>query len=258
MRATVGPLSPGVYWRRRAVVLGAVLLGVIVMFVSCSGEDDKDTKTKNASSQYPTPAPDTASPAETPSFLDSAPAGGPALPDPADLLTRDPADDGDLLPGATDTGTTPPAAGATTANTATTAAVPADGGACADSEISVTPIPAKTTVKRGVPLEIRLKIKNIGTRTCTRDVGAEPQELYVEQGAQKFWSSDKCSAATGGDVRAFAPGAEREYMVTWNGRESSQCANNVASGPIPPAGDYELRGRLGQLISAPVVVTIAA
>ncbi|MBB2945730.1 hypothetical protein FB565_005488 [Actinoplanes lutulentus] len=255
MRATVGPLSPGVYWRRRAVVLGAVLLGVIVLFVSCSGEDDKDTKTKNASSQYPTPAPDTASPSPATSFLDSAPPGGPALPDPADLLTRDPADDdGELLPGATTAATTPPVAGATTAATV----APADGGACADSEISVTPIPATTTVKRGVPLEIRLKIKNIGTRTCTRDVGAEPQELYVEQGAQKFWSSDKCSAATGGDVRAFAPGAEREYMVTWNGRQSSQCANNVASGPIPAAGDYELRGRLGQLISDPVVVTIAA
>ncbi|MEU4691713.1 adhesin [Actinoplanes sp. NPDC023714] len=254
MRATVGPLSPGVYWRRRAVVLGAVLLGVIVLFFSCSGEDDNDPKTKNASSQYPTPAPGTEPPSPTPSFLDSAPAGGgPALPDPADLLTTDPVDPAEqLLPT-----TTPPAA-------ATTAAVPpagtdgGDGGACADAEMSVTPIPAQTTVKRGVPLEIRLKIKNIGTRTCTRDVGPEPQELYLGQGATTIWSSDKCSTATGSDVRAFAPGAEREYQVTWNGKQSTQCAGNQPSGPVPAAGDYELRGRLGELLSAPVAVKIAA
>jgi hypothetical protein len=253
MRATVGPLSPNVYWRRRAVVLGAVLLGVIVLFVSCSGEDENDPKTKNASSQYPTPAPETVSPSPTPSFLDSGPAGGPALPDPADLLTTGPANPIDeLLPTATGNpaATTPPAG-------ATTGAAPADG-ACADAEMSVTPIPAKTTVKRGVPLEIRLKIKNIGTRTCTRDVGADPQELYIEQGATKFWSSDKCSTTKGSDVRAFAPGAEREYMVTWNGRQSSQCAADVASGPVPPAGDYELRGRLAEVISAPVVVSVTA
>jgi hypothetical protein len=254
MRATVGPLSPSVYWRRRAVVLGAVLLGVIVLFVSCSGEDDADPKTKNASSQYPTPAPETASPSPTTSFLASGPAGGPALPDPADLLTTDPADPIDeLLPTATgNAATTTPPPPATTDG-----AAPA-GGACADAEMSVTPIPSKTEVKRGVPVEIRLKIKNIGSRTCTRDVGAEPQELYLEQGATKFWSSDKCSTAKGNDNRAFAPGAEREYMVTWNGRQSSQCSGDVASGPVPPAGDYELRGRLGELISSPVVLTVVA
>ncbi|MEU8237280.1 adhesin [Actinoplanes missouriensis] len=257
MRATVGPLSPSVYWRRRLVVLGAVLLGVIVLFMACSPDDDKDTKTKNASSQYPTPAPDTASASPTPdtSFLDSAPPGGQALPDPADLLTQDPAEE--LLPTTTAPGAVP-ATGAPSAGATTPAAPAGDGGACTDAEMSVTPVPVKTSVKRGVPLEVRLKIKNIGTRTCTRDVGADPQELYLEQGAQKFWSSDKCSTAKGSDIRAFAPGAEREYMVTWNGRQSTQCANNVPAGPIPPAGDYELRGRLGAVVSAPVVVTIVA
>lgn len=253
MRTTVGPLSPGVYWRRRAVVLGAVLLGVIVLFMSCSGKDDSDRKTTNASSQYPTPAPETASPSPTPSFLDSAPAGGQALPDPADLLTQDPLPQDpaeQLLPSST-TPVAPPG---------TTPAAPAggDGGACTDAEISVTPVPANATVRRGVPLDIRLKIKNIGTRTCTRDVGADAQELYIEQGTLKVWSSDKCSTAKGSDIRAFAPGAEREYMVTWNGRQSTQCAENVPAGPVPNAGDYELRGRLSQRVSDPVVVKIAA
>ena len=40
MRLTVGPLSPSVYWRRRAVVLGVVLVVFAVIAYSCSGDDD--------------------------------------------------------------------------------------------------------------------------------------------------------------------------------------------------------------------------
>ncbi|WP_229067796.1 adhesin [Actinoplanes sp. DH11] len=263
MRATVGPLSPAVYWRRRAVVLGAVLLGVIVLFMSCTGEDKKDPQNKSASSQYPTPAPNTDSASPEPTFLNgSEPAVGPALPDPADLLTQQPGDSDELLPtgNAGPTGNAAPTLAPTAALTTPPAAPagPGDGGACADAEMSVTPVPVKTEVKRGVPLDLRLKIKNIGTRTCTRDVGADAQELYIDLGPQKVWSSDKCSTVKGSDVRAFAPGAEREYQVTWNGRQSSQCANNLPSGPIPSAGQYELRGRLGELVSTPVVVTVVA
>jgi hypothetical protein len=244
MRATVGPLPSTVYWRRRAVVLGAILLGVIVLFVSCSGEDN-NTKTKNASSQYPTPAPDTSgasgSPSPTTSFAESVPGAGPALPDPADLLTDEP--DEDALPTST----------AASTGTNNGAVLPADGS-CADTEFSVTPIPAQTTVKRGVPVDIRLKVKNIGTRTCTRDVGADQQELYLGQAAQKTWSSDPCSTVKGSDPRSFAPGAEREYTVTWNGRQSTQCASGAAAGPVVPAGQYELRARVGTLISNPAVI----
>ncbi|MEU4425467.1 adhesin [Actinoplanes sp. NPDC024001] len=251
MRATVGPLPPAVYWRRRAVVLGAILLGVIVLFVSCLGGDQKDPQTKNAASQYPTPAPASgkASASPDPSFLDSGPGVGQALPDPADLQPA-PNENEDELP------TTAPSLGAGLGGDANVTA-PADGS-CTDAEISVTPVPAGTTVRRGTPVGIRLKIKNISTRTCNRNVGADAQELYLEQGAQKLWSSDPCSTAKGDDVRSFAPGAEREYQVTWNGRQSTQCASGQASGPVAPAGQYELRGRLGTIISKPVAISVVA
>ncbi|MEV6297773.1 adhesin [Actinoplanes sp. NPDC051861] len=246
MRATVGPLPSAVYWRRRAVVLGAVLLGVIVLFVSCSNEDEKKPNATNTT-QYPTPAPasDQKSSSPEPTFLDSAPPVGPALPDPADLQTQNP-DDEDPLP----------TTGASTGTNGNVAA-PVDGS-CADTEIAVTPVPESTSARRGTPVDIRLKIKNVGSRTCTRDVGADAQELYLEQGAQKFWSSDPCSTAKGNDIKSFAPGAEREYRITWNGRQSTQCANGQPSGPIPPAGAYELRGRLSQIISMPVALSLVA
>jgi hypothetical protein len=244
MRTTVGPLPSAVYWRRRAVVLGALLLGVIVLFVSCSGGDNKDsTPGQGASaSKLPTPAPASSTPDEEPSFTD-AQGGGPSLPEPGDLTSP--------ATGGTGTGTGSGQDGNVNVTAPTS-------GSCTDAEVSVTPVPAATTVKRGTPLEIHLKIKNIGTRTCSRDVGALAQELYIDQGAQKVWSSDTCSNANQSDVKTMSPGAEREYVVTWNGHMTTKCQSNLAAGPAPDAGVYEVRARLGTKISDPVALTIVA
>ncbi len=246
MRTTVGPLPPTVYWRRRAVVLGAVLLAVILLFVSCGGEDDGNNRGTGASSQAPTPAPASATPEEEPSFSDADPNGGPALPDPEDLRSQQPAPV---------TGTDPSAPANTTGNDANVTAQSA--GACADTEISVTPVPATTSAKRGVPVVIKLKIKNISARACTRDLGAGAQELYLDQGARKYWSSDTCSADRSTNQVRMQPGAEYEFAVTWNGRQSSKCASALAAGPAPPPGRYELRGRLGTKVSEPAALAIA-
>jgi hypothetical protein len=244
MRTTVGPLPSAVYWRRRAVVLGAVLLGIIVLFVSCSGDgDDGKTGTGAKSSQFPTPAP--ASPSESPdpetSFLDGVPGGNaPSLPAPGDIESPQGTDDGDDD-------------GGSGQNTNVT--VPSDGS-CADSEMSVVPRAASTTIKRGASVELTLTIENIGQRTCTRDVGAGAQELYIDRGATVYWSSDTCNADKGQDVRQFAPGDQKVYKVTWNGRQSSTCAGTSANGPNPPPGQFDLRARLGSLISNPAALTI--
>jgi hypothetical protein len=247
MRTTVGPLPPAVYWRRRAVVLGALLLGVIVLFVSCSGGGKDPDRGKGASAQFSAPAQTSSTPDDEPSFSDAQPGGGPSLPDPDDLTS----------PG-TGTGTgTSAGLGTVGQNGDINVTAPADGS-CSDAEVSVTPVPAATTVKRGTPLEIRLKIKNIGTRTCNRDVGAGAQELYIDLGAQKIWSSDTCSNANQADVKQMSPGAEREYLVTWNGRMTTKCSGGLAIGPAPNPGQYEVRGRLASKISNPVTLRVVA
>ncbi|WP_436525757.1 adhesin [Actinoplanes sp. HUAS TT8] len=256
MRATVGPLPSAVYWRRRAVVLGALLLGIIALFVACT-HDDKSPNTKNAaSSGLPTPAPASASakpsgsatPADDDLLASAPPGGGQANPDP--VQSADPDGDSGLLP--------PVNSGTSGTNNGTnTNTNVQQGNSCSDAEISVTPVPASTSIKRGASLAITLQIKNIGSRTCTRDVGADPQELYLEQGAQKYWSSDKCSTVKGNDVQTFKPGDQRVYNITWNGRQSTACSGSAASGPAPSAGQYELRGRLDAILSNPVVLTIS-
>ena len=261
MRTTVGSLPPAVYWRRRAVVLGAVLLGIIVLFVSCSGGDKGDQRGKGASSsQLPTPAPASSRSASAdPSFLDGVPGGNqPSLPALGDLespTAGNGANGANGDNGAAATTTTPATTAGSGQNTNVTA--PADGS-CADNELQVTAGVATTTMKRGATLDITLTVKNVGTRACSRDVGAGPQELYLDQGARKYWSSDTCSTNKGSDVRPFAVGEVRSYKVTWNGRQSSACAGEQASGPTPPQGQFELRARLGTIVSQPVQLTITS
>jgi hypothetical protein len=251
MRSTVGPLPPAVYWRRRAVVLGAVLLGIIVLFVSCSGNDKNDQRGKGAptSTSLPTPAPakTSASASPEPSFLDGVPGNQQSLPALGDLESHDATEDGGN-----------PTTAPTTANGQNTNVTAAADGSCADSEFLVAASVPTTTVKRGAALDITLTVKNTGNRTCSRDVGAGAQELYLEVGAQKYWSSDTCSKDTRSDVRQFAPGNSRTYKVTWNGRQSSSCTGTTPSGPNPPPGQFQLRARLGTLVSQPVLLTIVA
>ena len=242
-------------------MLGALLLGVIVLFVSCSGGDDKDSnRGKGASSKAPISPSVSATPEDEPSFTDPGPgAGNPSLPDPGDLTasgagTNPPAVPGDHAGDDAQGGTQDGTQGGTTDTNVNAAA----GGTCTDAEMSVTPVPATTTVRRGVPLPVRLKIKNISARTCTRDVGADLQELYIGQGAGRVWSSDACSTVKGSEVRSFPPNGEREYNVTWNGKQSNKCRAGLAVGTAPPAGQYEMRFRLGAKISAPVALAVVA
>jgi hypothetical protein len=222
------------------VVLGAVLVGVLVLFLSCGGNGDKaDPKGTGGTSSLPTAS---VTPEIEPSFEDALP-GGPVLPDPSKVVAT----------------TAPSAAGPTTGtSTGPNVNVAASEGQCADAEVSVTPVPARFATKRGTPVEVRLKIKNIAVRQCTRDVGADLQEIYIKQGARVIWSSDKCGLTKGSDVQEFRQNQEREYGVTWNGHHSSKCTGGLAVGPFPLAGEYQVFGRVGTKVSDPVRIVITA
>jgi len=236
MRLTVGPLPPAVYWRRRAVVLGAGMLFLIVLLYSCSGPGGTDEPGQDRAGN---PGPTTGATPTTPVLTPESGAPDDGQSDaPAGEASGEPAA-GDSTAGAQ---VPPPAA-------------PVDGG-CTDEEMSVIPVPSQTSAKRGEPIELKLKIKNASNRTCSRDVGADVQELFIKVGARKVWSSDVCSTVRATDVRSFPPGLENEYTISWNGRESSKCANGLANGPYPAAGTYQLFGRLDTKHSDPVKLTI--
>ncbi|SCE73880.1 hypothetical protein GA0074695_0724 [Micromonospora viridifaciens] len=244
MRLTVGPLPPAVYWRRRAVVLGAGLLFLIVLLYSCTGTKRTNTGADGGDPSGNPPAASTPQP--TGSVL--TPTSGSPSPTPGD------AGDG------TEGGQGGPAGGGSGTNDgsgANGAAAPVvDDGTCTDSEIRVTPVALPATAQHGTVVTLRLKIKNVSERTCSRDVGADLQELYVKAGAERVWSSDTCGTGKGSDVQSFTPNFERFYELGWNSRYSDKCADGLAAGKFVPAGTYQVFARVGSKISDPVKLTI--
>ncbi|MFF0150840.1 hypothetical protein [Micromonospora sp. NPDC005203] len=241
MRLTVGPLPPAVYWRRRVVVLGAGLLFLIVLLYSCTGSDrpDRDRKAAGSPTATPTGAAGPGAPVLTPQTGAPPPsASGDAGATTPDAKTPSPAiTSNDPPPG-------------TVANSV-------DDGTCTDAEIRVVSLASPTSVQRGAVADLQLKIKNTSDRTCSRNVGADLQEIFIKSGAEKIWSSDTCGKVQGSDVQSFTPNFERSYQVVWNGRDTSRCdASGLAAGPFPPLGAYEVFARVGTKLSAPVKLTV--
>ncbi|HEX6967225.1 MAG TPA: hypothetical protein VF174_00125 [Micromonosporaceae bacterium] len=219
MRLTVGPLPPAVYWRRRAMVLGVVLLFVLVIVYSCSGPEQKQA----------------ANPEQTSSPQATTSVHTPTSDPPSAEPTVDPVVD--------------------ESNGPEPSPAPA-GKACADSEIQVTVAPSRSSMPRGGTVEIKLTIKNISDRTCDLDVGPDAQEVYLMAGAQRVWSSDTCGTAQGSNVVSFPPNIAHEYRVAWNGKESTACAGGAAAGQVAAADEYQIYGRLGTKHSDPVPLTV--
>ncbi|MET8909301.1 hypothetical protein [Micromonospora sp. NPDC004551] len=249
MRMTVGPLPPAVYWRRRAVVFGAGLLFLIVLLYSCTGTD----KNSGAPTGNQGGSPSAAAPGPTGSLL--TPQSGSPSPTPGDSGGGSGTTTGGGS-GANNGGGTGTDNGGGTNDGGAPAAPVADDGTCADSEIQVTPAALPATAQRGTVVTLRLRIKNISERTCSRNVGADLQELYIKAGAAKVWSSDTCGTGKGSDVQSFTPNFERSYELGWNGRDTSRCANGVAAGPYAPIGTYQVFARVGTKLSEPVKLTI--
>ena len=223
MRLTVGPLPSSVYWRRRAVVLGTACFVVLLVFYSCSGS------TKSDASGNPTAG---APHATVTGTISTAAATAPSVA-PSEPLQASPS------------------------------SVPVVGGdpkLCGDEELGVTARASSVTPAKGGTTVFYLYVKNIGSRTCTRDIGPDLQELWIVRGTERVWSSDDCDAPRGTNLKSFNQGLEMSFNVAWNGRYSTTCTSTApkhADGDIAPAGNtYRLYARVGTKISAPVKITI--
>ena len=217
MKLTVGPLPAGVYWRRRAIVGGALLIVVLMLWAQCSGPDPKRTPTSAQSPTASSAAPATADPTPT---IQTPTTGDPAT-------------------------SAPPSSSAPAV--ASTVAV------CADADLSLVASPEQPVQFRGAYLKFFLKIKNTSAHDCTRDLGADFQELYLQVGAIKMWSSDHCDPPKGSQPTTLKPGIEVSFSTTWNGKTTN---NGCVNREVPPAGKYELVGRLDTKLSTPVQVQL--
>jgi hypothetical protein len=234
MRLTVGSLPASVYWRRRAIVLAVPMLAIAVIgWTACSGSDKSGGKARAA--------------AETRNISSGRTTAPPTTKPPQGQQTY---------------GATSPQGSSGTQGQTNLASVPNGAGndnvriTCGDNDIQVTAALPTLILKVDQDVDLTLKIKNVSSVACYRDLGATPQELYIQKSdGTRIYSSDDCNSDSknGNDITQLAVNEERSYKVIWDGRATS---TGCGSRQIPSAGEYQLFGRLDKKLSEVVKFTL--
>ncbi|MTE12348.1 hypothetical protein [Nocardia aurantiaca] len=206
-----GPLPPEIYWRRRAVAIGAMVLGLaLVIWVAFAllkggGDHRTDAKATSTSSAVATTKPTGSSTSSAPDSSSAKPSG----------------------------------------------AAPAALGLCSDQSLAVKVTVGQPTYKVGEQPQFGIVITNISSAACERDMGSGLQLVQVQSldGQRRLWSSTDCYPDGTPDMRALAPGQQAAFTVTWSGATSQpNCAGDRVQ---VPAGPYTVVAQLGSVRSAP-------
>ncbi|WP_446224067.1 hypothetical protein ACTWPB_02185 [Nocardia sp. IBHARD005] len=211
-----GPLSPEIYWRRRALAIGVILvaLAIVIWLVTMVARGGDSGGAENAAATTTTSAESSASEtSSTPSSASSAPSSGSATPS-----------------------TTASAAGQPVA-------LP-----CSDQSLALKVTVGQPTYRVGDQPAFGTVITNISSAACSRDLGAGPQFLvYTLDGQRRLWASNDCNQDDQAEL-TLAAGAQLSYKGTWFGTTSQpQCAGDRL--PVP-AGAYMVVAQLGAVRSA--------
>ncbi|PZF30923.1 hypothetical protein [Curtobacterium sp. MCPF17_051] len=216
LRHPVGPEKPVVYWRRRALVLGALLVVVLVVVLIVVGRGSGATSA-------------------APSASASAAAGSGA--------------------GASSAGSessrsaAPRPSGSASASASKPAA--ADGSTCTKDQIVLTPVLDKSAYGPTEDPKIAMSIKNSGTNSCHLDLGSAQQVLTISSGQEQYWSSKDCqTGGTNQDVTIKSGQTLTTPAIAWD-RTRSSTSTCDSSRPAVTAGgaSYHLQVAVGNLES---------
>lgn len=233
-------MPPEIYWRRRALAIGAavVVLGLIVWFISSLGGGDDDQQAEPAgvvsSVSTTSAAPSTSSQPQSAGASEAGSGGGTS------------GGSGGSSGGSSAAGTS---SGAATSG-APASGAPVAANQCADQSLAIKATPDKATYRVGEEPGFTVVITNISSAECQRDVGAGLQQALVYTlDDQRIWSNTDCFPDAQSDLRTFKPGEQAGFTVKWSGTNSVPgCeAERVPVG----AGSYKVIAQLGELRSAP-------
>ncbi|MFC4377040.1 hypothetical protein ACFO5K_23435 [Nocardia halotolerans] len=213
-----GPLPPEIYWRRRALAIGVVVvaLAIVIWLVTmvARGGDSGGTEAaaEVTSSTTTTAAESSTSVSETSSATSSAESSS--------------------------------SAAATTSDTEEPAAVP-----CSDQSLALKVTVNQPTYRVGDQPGFGTVITNISSAPCSRDLGPGPQFLvYTLDGQRRLWASNDCNPPGPPEMKTLAAGEQLSYKGTWFGTTSQpECAGERL--PVP-AGAYMVVAELGAIRSA--------
>jgi len=220
----VGPLRAGVYWRRRLVVLSALIavLGGAGWggWILWTGRDA------------------CLSPAGATTDSTRVPQLDRVVPSLASVRTPTP----------------PTSTVAAEASAPATPAGPEAGGPCTDDMLALAVrAPASVAVGRGPTFE--LVVANTSAVPCSRALDKGLQELVLLDGrGRRVWGSNDCFPEASSDTRTLAPGEEVAFPIVWGGLTSEPTC--TAARTAPPPGNYVLRGRLDTKVSADASIVL--
>ncbi|GAA5098063.1 hypothetical protein [Nocardia iowensis] len=216
-----GPLPPEIYWRRRALAFGALVVALalvvwLVLTVSRGGDSPGDSKPVAAGASSTT----TSKAAE----VSTAKAAG-----------------------TSESSTQAPSSSATS----TSAEPVAAAGQCPDQSLAIKISVDQPTYRVGEQPNFRIVITNISSVQCQRDMNLAQIQASVLSldGQRKFWTSSDCSPVDESNARNLKPGEQALFTVRWSGTTSQQgCVGERV--PVP-AGAYQVTAQFGSLHSSP-------
>ncbi|WP_432563155.1 RodZ family helix-turn-helix domain-containing protein [Kineococcus sp. SYSU DK003] len=180
----VGPEGRGTYWRRRLVVLLALVAVVVLAAVGIRAL----TSSEDAAAQQPTKLDPSqvASPDQSPTDDPTDPTGSPT--------------------------------GTSSASPTETGSV----GPCQASALSVTLTSNTTTYGPGATPRLVLTVENTSESTCSAEIGSAVRTFTVtDEAGSQVWSSEDCQSETASQVYDLEPGTSRSMAVTWSRQRSA-------------------------------------
>lgn len=223
VRNPSGPLPPRTYWRRRLVVLGALLAIVALVAWGCSLSSDAGQKnniagggSSSSPSSLPT-IPSETSTSPTPTGSDSSGSGTPS--------------------GSASSGSQDPSA-------SKSSKVRKKHGKklCPSEDLRVTVRTDERYYKKDEKPKFTLVVVNIARSKCWVDVGSAATRFNVISGSDHVWSTADCPSGKKHKLRKFKSGGVYTTSVRWNKTRSWQgCPERDATAK---AGYYVLDARV--------------
>jgi hypothetical protein len=230
----VGQLPASVYWRRRLLLLGGILvvlagLGWLIVALvggSSRGGQAEAAETRSAARSVAPPSLEQVVPSLASVRVPTVPP-----------KTRAPKS------------TSPKTEDAAAESAPAEQPEPADGGPCTDDMISVVVRPERDSVPAGSKPTLELVVTNTSPVSCVRQLDKALQEIVLLDAAgERVWGSNDCFPESGSDERTLAAGEAVVFPVVWGGRTSEPGCAGPRDRPEP--GGYVLRGRLDAKLSA--------
>ncbi|MDH6576719.1 hypothetical protein [Kitasatospora sp. MAP5-34] len=266
LRQPVGPLPASIYWRRRVVVLGALVAVLAVLLWLTSGQGGGGKSTDKTA--LPLPA-QSITPGATPSgpAINSRPggtggSGGAAAPSGSGGVSGSSGGEVSLTGGGTTGGGD--ATSGSTGGGASGGSVGSSGGAgggstgqppvntaevmalpvCTASQVTLELAGSQNSYELKDKPRLALTVRNASGSNCRVDLGRAASTIVVTSTAnERIWSSGDCPTDHQDTWVQLPAGTGLTETFTWDrSRSKPQCAS--ADGSTAPAGNYLVQAYL--------------